>query len=37
MIEEGAVAEVEALLARGLNPDFPVMRAIGVRNSRAIF
>ncbi len=30
MIEEGAVAEVEALLARGLNPDFPVMRAIGV-------
>lgn len=31
MIDEGAVAEVEALLARGLNPSLPVMRAIGVR------
>jgi tRNA dimethylallyltransferase len=31
MIEEGAVAEVEALLARHLNPNLPVMRAIGVR------
>jgi tRNA dimethylallyltransferase len=30
MIEEGAVAEVEALLARKLNPNLPVMRAIGV-------
>lgn len=30
MIEQGAVAEVEALLARKLNPDLPVMRAIGV-------
>ena len=30
MIEAGAVAEVEALLARGLDPDLPVMRAIGV-------
>ena len=31
MIEAGAAAEVEALLARGLNPDLPAMRAIGVR------
>jgi tRNA dimethylallyltransferase len=31
MIELGAVAEVEALLARKLNPNLPVMRAIGVR------
>ena len=31
MIEHGAVDEVVALLARGLNPNLPVMRAIGVR------
>jgi len=31
MIDEGAVAEVEALIARKLNPNLPVMRAIGVR------
>ena len=31
MIERGAVSEVEALLARQLNPNLPVMRAIGVR------
>jgi len=31
MIDEGAVAEVEALLARKLNPNLPVMRGIGVR------
>jgi tRNA dimethylallyltransferase len=31
MVDEGAVAEVEALLARNLNPNLPVMRAIGVR------
>ena len=31
MIELGAVTEVEALLARKLNPNLPVMRAIGVR------
>jgi tRNA dimethylallyltransferase len=31
MIEEGAVTEVEALLGRKLNPNLPVMRAIGVR------
>ncbi|HVF37035.1 MAG TPA: tRNA (adenosine(37)-N6)-dimethylallyltransferase MiaA, partial [Sphingomicrobium sp.] len=30
MVEEGAMGEVEALLARKLNPDLPVMRAIGV-------
>jgi len=31
MIEQGAAAEVETLLARGLDPALPVMRAIGVR------
>ena len=30
MLEGGAVEEVEALLARELDPDLPVMRAIGV-------
>jgi len=30
MLESGAVEEVEALLARALSPDLPVMRAIGV-------
>ncbi len=30
MLEAGAIEEVEALLARGLDPDLPVMRAIGV-------
>jgi tRNA dimethylallyltransferase len=30
MLEEGAIAEVERLLARRLDPDLPVMRAIGV-------
>jgi tRNA dimethylallyltransferase len=30
MVENGAINEVETLLARGLNPDLPVMRAIGV-------
>jgi tRNA dimethylallyltransferase len=30
MVECGAVTEVEALLARKLEPDLPVMRAIGV-------
>jgi tRNA dimethylallyltransferase len=29
--EQGAVQEVSALVARGLSPDLPVMRAIGVR------
>jgi len=35
MIDRGAVAEVEALLARSLNPGLPVMRAIGVRELSA--
>ena len=30
MVDGGAVAEVEALLAQDLNPQLPVMRAIGV-------
>ena len=30
MIAQGAVSEVEALLARDLDPNLPVMRAIGV-------
>ncbi len=30
MLENGAVEEVEALLSRGLSPELPVMRAIGV-------
>jgi len=30
MVGQGALKEVETLLARGLNPDLPVMRAIGV-------
>lgn len=30
MLELGAIAEVEALLGRGLDPALPVMRAIGV-------
>ncbi len=31
MVDDGAVEEVAALLERQLNPDLPVMRAIGVR------
>lgn len=31
MLAGGAIAEVEALLARRLDPDLPAMRAIGVR------
>jgi tRNA dimethylallyltransferase len=31
MIDQGAVTEVETLIARKLNPNLPVMRAIGVR------
>ena len=31
MLERGAIAEVEALLARNLDPSLPVMRAIGLR------
>jgi tRNA dimethylallyltransferase len=35
MIDEGAVSEIEALLARKLNPNLPAMRAIGVRELSA--
>jgi tRNA dimethylallyltransferase len=35
MIDQGAVSEVETLLARKLNPNLPVMRAIGVRELSA--
>ncbi len=35
MINAGAIEEVEALLARHLHPDLPVMRAIGVPEIRA--
>ena len=31
MIGQGALAEVEALLARGLDPALPAMKAVGVR------
>lgn len=31
MLEQGAVEEVEALLARRLDPSLPIMKAIGVR------
>jgi tRNA dimethylallyltransferase len=30
MVEQGALKEVETLLARSLDPDLPVMRAIGI-------
>jgi tRNA dimethylallyltransferase len=36
MLEGRAIAEVEALLARDLEPDLPVMRAIGVREIAAL-
>jgi tRNA dimethylallyltransferase len=35
MVAEGAVEEVQALLARDLNPNLPVMRGIGVREIAA--
>ena len=35
MIDHGAVSEVEVLLARKLNPNLPVMRAIGLREISA--
>jgi tRNA dimethylallyltransferase len=37
MLAEGAAGEVEALLARELDPDLPVMRAIGVPEITAWF
>lgn len=36
MMARGAVEEVRALLARGLDPSLPVMRAIGVREIAAM-
>ncbi len=36
MVDNGAIAEVEALLDRDLSPDLPVMRAIGVREIAAL-
>lgn len=35
MLDQGALAEVEALVERGLDPHLPVMRAIGVREIAA--
>jgi tRNA dimethylallyltransferase len=35
MVADGAVEEVEALLARGLVPDLPAMKAIGVKELAA--
>ena len=35
LFRSSAVAEVEALLARKLDPELPVMRAIGVREIAA--
>lgn len=35
MVDSGAVDEVRRLLARGLSPELPVMRAIGVREIAA--
>lgn len=31
MVDGGALAEVDALLARGLSPELPAMKAVGVR------
>lgn len=36
MVDDGGCAEVAALLARGLDPDLPVMRAIGVPEITAL-
>ena len=35
MVKDGAISEVDALLARNLDPALPVMRAIGVREIAA--
>lgn len=35
MVEQGAVEEVRALTARGLDPDLPAMKAVGVREFAA--
>ena len=34
-LDHGAIAEVETLLARGLDPDLPVMRALGLYREEA--
>lgn len=36
MVQAGALAEVEALLARGLSPELPAMKAVGVRELVAV-
>ncbi len=36
MMAAGAPAEVQALLARGLDPNLPVMKAVGVRQLAAV-
>ena len=36
MVDAGAVAEVEALIMRGLDPELPIMRAIGVAELTAL-
>jgi tRNA dimethylallyltransferase len=36
MMEQGALAEVEVLLARGLDPALPAMRAVGVPELAAV-
>jgi tRNA dimethylallyltransferase len=35
MVDQGALAEVETLIARGLDPRLPVMKAVGVREFAA--
>jgi tRNA dimethylallyltransferase len=35
MLEQGAIAEVRALLALGLDPGLPAMKAVGVRQLAA--
>lgn len=35
MLAEGALAEVEALMARNLNPSLPILKAVGVREFAA--
>lgn len=35
MVRDGAVEEVRALVARGLDPDLPAMKAVGVREFAA--
>lgn len=35
MMQDGAVEEVEALIARGLDPNLPAMKAVGVREIAA--